>query len=503
MKLNPTKYGLIILSIGLTLSLSSCSKLSSLYDSKTKSSTTGWAYNSRENGGFEYKKDYTQPIGPGLVYIPGGSFVMGKAPEDVMMENNNSPRRVTVSSFYMDETEIRNIDYLEYLHWLKRVFADDKQIYTNALPDTLVWRSSLAYNEPLVRNYLRFKAYATYPVVGVNWEQANDFCQWRTDRVNEKILIDRGILKHNPEEQKGENNFNTDAYLTGLYKGSTNKSLQDFNGVDRAVQWSDGILLPNYRLPTEAEWEYAAYGMVGNTVEERVTNQRIFPWDGAWVRNSEYKNRGKFLANFVRGNGDYMGIAPNPNDGGVQTVEVRSFWANDFGLFCMAGNVSEWVADVYRQSSSEDFNEFNPFRGNVFKKLVIDTLTNKPVKDKQGRLVYTQQTKEELAGRKNYRKADNRNYNDGDLKSRITTGDNWTGQYKDGSSDMYNQNKKEITSLVSDHARVYKGGSWKDRIYWLSPGTRRFLDQKRSTDDIGFRCAMSHVGKMPKYKNKK
>jgi gliding motility-associated lipoprotein GldJ len=243
--------------------------------------------------------------------------------------------------------------------------------------------------------------------------------------------------------------------------------------------------------------------MVGNTVEERVTNQRIFPWDGAWVRNSEYKNRGKFLANFVRGNGDYMGIAPNPNDGGVQTVEVRSFWANDFGLFCMAGNVSEWVADVYRQSSSEDFNEFNPFRGNVFKKLVIDTLTNKPVKDKQGRLVYTQQTKEELAGRKNYRKADNRNYNDGDLKSRITTGDNWTGQYKDGSSDMYNQNKKEITSLVSDHARVYKGGSWKDRIYWLSPGTRRFLDQKRSTDDIGFRCAMSHVGKMPRYKNKK
>lgn len=499
MKLNLTKYKLIILSISLSLSLVSCNKINSIFGKDSKSSSTGWAYNSKENGGFEHKENYSQTTGPGLVYIPGGSFVMGQAPEDVMMDNNNATRRVTVSSFYMDETEVKNIDYLEYLHWLKRVFVDNKKVYTNALPDTLVWRSSLAYNEPLVRNYLRFPAYSSYPVVGVNWEQANDFCQWRTDRVNEKILIDNGILKYNPEEQKGENNFNTDTYLTGLYKGTTNKNIKDINGTERSIEWSDGILLPNYRLPTEAEWEYAAYGLVGNTEEERVNNQRIFPWDGAWVRNPEYKNRGRFLANFVRGNGDYMGIAPEPNDGGVQTVEVKSFWPNDFGLYCMAGNVNEWVADVYRQSSSEDMNEFNPFRGNVFKKLAKDSLTNKPIKDSLGRLVYIEQTEKELKGRKNYRIADNRNYNDGDLKSRITSEDNWAGKDEKGSSDMYSQDKKEISSLVSDITRVYKGGSWKDRIYWLSPGTRRYLDQKRASDDIGFRCAMSHVGKMPKY----
>lgn len=496
MKLHLSKHGVIGISIALAFTLLSCSG----GRDGSVSSTTGWKYNSKENGGFEYKKDYKQPVGPGLIYIPGGSFVMGAAMEDVMRENHNTTRRVTVSSFYMDETEVKNIDYLEYLHWLKRVFAENKQVHHDALPDTLVWRSALAYNEPLVRNYLRFRAYADYPVVGVNWEQASKFCQWRTDRVNEKILIDKGVLKYSPDLQKGDNNFTTDAYLTGLYQGEIKNNFKNLDGTERAVQWSDGILLPSYRLPTEAEWEYAAYGIVGNTQEERINNLRIFPWDGAWARSPDKKDRGRFLANFVRGNGDYMGIAPDPNDGGVQTVSVRSFTPNDFGLYCMAGNVNEWVADVYRELTSEEVSETNPYRGNVFKKLLIDTTTNLPIKDSLGQLVYVEQTAKELANRKNYRIADNRNYNDGDLKSRINEEDSYKGSDLKGSGDMYHQNKKEISSLISDQARIYKGGSWKDRIYWLSPGARRFLSQKRSTDDIGFRCAMSHVGQMPEYK---
>jgi len=140
---------------------------------------------------------------------------------------------------------------------------------------------------------------------------------------------------------------------------------------------------------------------------------------------------------------------------------------------------------------------------NHFKKLLIDSTTNKPVKDSLGRLVYIKQTAEELSKRKNYRTADNRNYNDGDLKSRINEDHSWKGIDKNGSTDMYYKHNNEITSLVSDVARVYKGGSWKDRIYWLSPGSRRFLNEKRATDDIGFRCAMSHVGKYPKYKKHK
>ncbi|MCT4600829.1 MAG: SUMF1/EgtB/PvdO family nonheme iron enzyme [Marinifilaceae bacterium] len=487
---------LLFISTLILLSLNSCSWLHGLFGGKN-SSTTGWKYNSKDNGGFVYKDNYEQPTGPGLVYIPGGTFVMGQTLEDVMKVNNNRPRRVTVASFYMDETEVRNIDYLEYLYWLRRVFDKQNDVYHKALPDTLVWRSALSYNEPLVRNYLRFKAYAQYPVVGVSWEQASQYCKWRTDRVNEQILIDKGILKHSPDTQKGSNNFTTDTYLTGLYKGEVKNNVKNLDGSERAVNWSDGVLLPSYRLPTEAEWEYAAYGLVGNTTEERIMNKRVFPWDGSWVRDASRKHRGEFLANFVRGKGDYSGVAPYNNDGGVQTVDVHSYKPNDFGLYCMAGNVNEWVSDVYRQASFDDVSEVNPYRGNVFKKVVIDPTTKEPKKDSLGRLVYTLQTKEDLKNRKNYRMADNRDYIDGDFKSTINANSSWL-QKPSKKKNMYNPSAKELTSLVSNTARVYKGGSWKDRVFWLSPGSRRFLDQKRATDDIGFRCAMSHVGKRSK-----
>jgi len=163
----------------------------------------------------------------------------------------------------------------------------------------------------------------------------------------------------------------------------------------------------------------------------------------------------------------------------------------------MAGNVNEWVSDVYRQASFDDVSEVNPYRGNVFKKVVIDPTTKEPKKDSLGRLVYTLQTKEDLKNRKNYRMADNRDYIDGDFKSTINSNSSWL-QKPSKKKNMYNPSAKELTSLVSNTARVYKGGSWKDRVFWLSPGSRRFLDQKRATDDIGFRCAMSHVGKRSK-----
>ncbi len=189
---------------------------------KKSSSVTGWEYNSSKNGGFEYHSNYVQEKGPGLVFIEGGTFIMGQVDEDVMREWDNKPRRVTVPSFYMDETEVRNVDYREYLYWITRVFVDYPEVYRNALPDTLVWRRPLAYNEPLVENYLRHPAYSEYPVVGVNWIQANDFCDWRTDRVNEMILVNKGILEFDPNQQN-EDNFNTEAYLYGKYLGTDGK----------------------------------------------------------------------------------------------------------------------------------------------------------------------------------------------------------------------------------------------------------------------------------------
>src|SRR6056297_1226290 len=120
------------------------------------STTTGWAYNEESTGGFEVKTAVDQETGPGLTLIEGGTFTMGRTQDDVLYEWDNVPRRVTVSSFYMDVTEIRNVDYREYLYWLDRVFGvNNPDIVENALPDSLVWRDVMAYNEPYLEYYFR------------------------------------------------------------------------------------------------------------------------------------------------------------------------------------------------------------------------------------------------------------------------------------------------------------------------------------------------------------
>lgn len=488
-------------------SLTSCKKGGGLFGGKkSHSSTTGWKYNDPSNGGFEYVNGYKPELGPGLVYIPGGTFVMGQNQQDVMGAWNNARKRVTVASFFMDETEVRNVDYREYIFWLNRVHGSQDSITIAAMPDTLVWRDELTYNEPYVHNYFRHRAYAEYPVVGVSWQQANDYAAWRSDRVNEMALIRKKILKSNPE-QSGANNFNTKAYLAGQYDAELDKGLKDLTveggkGV-RQANMSDGVMFPDYRLPTEAEWEYAAYGLVGNTQGETIREGRVYPWTGKWVRNdgnkkhgNKPKDMGKMMANFVRGRGDYMGLAGAINDGGDITVPVKHFWPNDFGLYNMAGNVNEWVSDVYRQLTPEDVGEFNPYRGNVFTAYVRDKDGKLVPKDKHGKLKERVQKKEELKDRLNYKVGDARNYKDGDNDSRLVEGMDWS---REGNTDpMYNKGAGKdligISSLVDDNSRVYKGGSWRDRAYWLSPSTRRFLDQSKATADLGFRCAMSKIG---------
>ncbi|MCF6241791.1 MAG: SUMF1/EgtB/PvdO family nonheme iron enzyme, partial [Bacteroidales bacterium] len=180
---------LTIVLFGILISLSACFGGASK-GIGTESSTTGWPYNDPDMGRFEVVPYIEQEAGPGLVLIEGGTFVMGRTEPDVIYDWNNVPRRVTVASFYMDETEVRNVDYREYLNWIKRVFVSYPQVYLKALPDTLVWRKRLAYNEPYVEYYFRHPAYHNYPVVGVSWLQATDYCAWRTDRVNEKLLND-------------------------------------------------------------------------------------------------------------------------------------------------------------------------------------------------------------------------------------------------------------------------------------------------------------------------
>jgi sulfatase modifying factor 1 len=479
--------------------------------SREKSSSTGWEFNNADNGGFEKIPYVEQETGPGLVLIEGGTFTMGRVEQDVMYDWNNIPRRISVSTFYMDETEVTNLNYREYLYWLRNVYGTNyPEVLKKALPDTLVWRSQLAFNEPYVEYYLRHPAYNEYPVVGVNWIQASNFCAWRTDRVNEMILVREGILQWDPANWADQNNFNTDAYLAGQYEGTVQKLLPDINprgSGERKVRMEDGQLLPRYRLPTEAEWEYASLSLIGNTTEENISQRRLYPWNGHYVRNDQEANIGRMMANYKRGRGDNMGTSGNLNDNADITAPVLAYWANDFGLYNMAGNVSEWVMDVYRPLSPEDKDDFRPYRGNVFKTKKLDDEGNidakleEVEKDSSGNISgipgqlkwrNVDVEKDNLKDRTNYRRADNINFLDGDIQSQVT--DDWKAQLdpeKKESSGMYSYGG---TSMIDDKVRVFKGGSWKDRVYWMNPGTRRFLDEKQSTPWLGFRCAMDRVG---------
>ncbi|MGI6320471.1 MAG: gliding motility lipoprotein GldJ [Bacteroidales bacterium] len=473
---------------------------------RSASSTTGWEYNNPKNGGFEVAPFEEQMTGPGLVLIEGGTFVMGQTEQDVMYDWNNRPRRVTVSSFYMDEVEIRNLDYLEYLHWLYRVFVpnDLATVFHKALPDTLVWRNQLAYNEPYVQYYLRHPAYREYPVVGVSWEQASDYCAWRTDRVNEMILVEQGLVSLVPEPSP-EEYFSTEAYFVYEdYEGNTDRRLQNIvTGEFRNAKMEDGILLPNYRLPTEAEWEFAALGLIGNTLGERILERRLYPWNGQITRTDDKKFYGDFVANMKRGKGDYMGIAGYLNDAADATAPVYSYWPNDYGLYNMGGNVSEWVMDVYRDLSHEQVSDFRPFRGNVYTTKVIEDVQENIIaeRDSIGRIPEVPVSDFKNNRRRNYRQSNNINYIDGDYASIVNTDGRLTWTFEEETSTkMYAADAMnviedgEIHTLVTDRARVYKGGSWKDLQYWMGPGQRRYLEQDEATDHIGFRCAMARLG---------
>ncbi len=307
----------------------------------------------------------------GMVYVPSGSFTLGQSDQDIRRTYTQRPKTVSINGFWMDETEITNNEYRQFVYWVKDSIAhtmmdhsiegddggtmldweqeldwtdetladlyyqgDDKfagkkelnvskmeynyeeydwvsaahdrgksvrnkfikRRKTNIYPDTLVWIRDFAYsyNEPFTRNYFWHPAFDDYPVVGVNWHMANAFCFWRTKLWNT---------------------------YRGTSKGEVNSE--------------------DFRLPFDAEWEYAARGSHANAP---------YPWGAYYTRNS----KGCLLANFKPGRGNY------PEDGGMYTVKADAYFPNDYGLRNMAGNVSEWTITAYSENARTFEHDLNP-----------------------------------------------------------------------------------------------------------------------------------------------
>jgi sulfatase modifying factor 1 len=517
-----TQSALILGCVGLLLG--SCSK-------PMRSQKTGVAYNNKYNGGYmRFQKTHPAP-GPGLIPIEGGTFVLGgSADQDVTYDYNNTRRRVTVASFYMDETEVSNQDWLDYLHYISITYPGDRELYYNAMPDTLVWRRPLSYNEPYVDNYLRHPAFQDYPVVGVTWEQAQEYCVFRTNQINENTLRETGRLA-SWKDASGKGGaaatanggtgvtqpFDTDIYLNGQYKGQGidgKKMMPDMNPLakpsnngkaTRTVRMEDGILRPAYRLPTEAEWEYAALGLAGNTDFENIEDGKIYPWNGMGVRSAQKRTRGMIMANFKRGEGDNMGVGGSLNDKADITAPVRSYQPNDFGLYNMAGNVNEWTGDTYRQLTFEDVEDFNPFRGNEYtNKRLADPEKGIYAKDKYGRAIKDAAKSnkklpwnEFVAQQQSQKPATTTAAATGGVPAGPVTASLSGKPFKAdqrGYVDSVDNSLYGVTTLVNDHSKVFKGGSWNDRAMWLNPATRRYMDQGEASAEVGFRCAMSMVG---------
>lgn len=248
--------------------------------------------------GVQGREGWVMSVPFGMTTCPSGTFHMGQADEDVPASQINHNKQVTIGGFYMDDTEITNNEYRQFIDVMLADSLEalgEEYIKTELYPDTAVWVKDFSHHmgDPMMEYYYAHPAFDEYPVVGVDWFAAKYFCEWRTKHMN---------------------NWRAEQ---GLFR------------------------MPNFRLPSEAEWEYAARG--GRDMAK-------YPWGNPYIRNA----KGCMLANFKPGRGNYY------DDGFMYTSPVAAYFSNDFGLFDMAGNVSEWCEDAHYDASVPVVWDLNP-----------------------------------------------------------------------------------------------------------------------------------------------
>ncbi len=319
-------------------------------------------------------------------------------------------------------------------------------------PDTTIWVTEFryAYNDPFTRVYFSHPAYHNYPVIGVSWQQANAYCHWKTERLKENWAKNK--IKNIPKKIK-------------------------------------------YRLPTEIEWEYSAYGYNLQSLKENIDNKRIYPWVGF----SLLDKNGKYLANFGNIKDQNMiGIKYYGEDGGDYTTQVKLYPSNPNKIYDMAGNVAEWTSDIPERRSLI-INSYFIYRGRVFKdeKAMIeqnryydslDSVINKAIDSFRITAADSLPSAiEKIVALDNYI---------GERGIDIPYGLTWWGSNDRKWIEQFAANELHDAKVLAAHPnlRIIKGGSWATGPAYMLCSSREVFPENKCSSRIGFRLVLD-IGK--------